>query len=196
MPPARDTGASSRPTEAAAAPQWRGPAVELAQRFHARLVAFAARRVRDPATAEEVAQEALRRVLEALQGGRLRKTDALPAFVFATAKRVCQRILRSSQREQRALARLQAEPVDPGIQPLLGLIRAEERARVRACFARLAPDDRELLAMTFVEGCETPDIAARLGISPGAVRVRRHRALGRLADLLAETNRHERELRK
>lgn len=168
----------------------------LSRRFHARLVAFAARRLRKPETAEEVAQETLRRVLEALRAGRLRNPEALPAFVFATAKRVCQRLLRKSQREQRALARLRAEPQDPGTQPLLALISAEERARVRACFARLAPDDREVLSMTFVEALETHDIAGRLGISPGAVRVRRHRALGRLASLLAETDPPMRELRK
>jgi len=196
MPPERYTGTPP------AAPELEGPATstvasdDLARRFQARLLVFAARRLRNRAAAEDVVQETLRRVLEALQSGRLRNPNALPAFVFETARHVCQRLLRSSQREQRALTRFSAQPSDDQPQALAALISEEERARVRACFARLGDDDRDVLTMTFAEGLETKEIAGRLGISPGAVRVRRHRALGRLAELMGETNRSNREPRK
>lgn len=45
----------------------------------------------------------------------------------------------------------------------------------------LAPqEDREVLRLAFLEGFNRNDIAARLGVTPGAARMRLHRALGHL----------------
>jgi RNA polymerase sigma factor (sigma-70 family) len=48
---------------------------------------------------------------------------------------------------------------------------------------RLKPHDREVLLLTVSEASET-EIAAELGIKIGTMRVRRHRAMGRLRTLL------------
>ncbi len=45
---------------------------------------------------------------------------------------------------------------------------------------RLAPDDRQVLRLAVIAGFNGQDLAAALGISPGAARVRLHRALIRL----------------
>ena len=42
-----------------------------------------------PAEAEDVAQETLRRVLAALEAGRVANLEALPGFVFQTARHLC-----------------------------------------------------------------------------------------------------------
>src|SRR6516162_596478 len=54
---------------------------DLALRFSERLTLFAARRLRDRNAAEDVAQEALRRTLEALRAGRIENELALPGFL-------------------------------------------------------------------------------------------------------------------
>ena len=71
-----------------------------------------------------------------------------------------------------------------GTSPSRRLIRQEQRERVRAALAELAPRDREILVMRHLEQMETPEIAAVLGISEGAVRNRQYRALIRLRALL------------
>jgi len=43
-----------------------------------------------------------------------------------------------------------------------------------------------LLRLIFFDQLDTPDIARRLGVTPGAFRVRKHRALRRLAVLLGD----------
>ncbi|GGK81178.1 DNA-directed RNA polymerase sigma-70 factor [Sphaerisporangium melleum] len=57
----------------------------------------------------------------------------------------------------------------------------EDMGAIREAFGRLSPDDRELLSLVSWEGLDTAQIAAVLGCSRGAVRIRLHRARKRLA---------------
>jgi len=168
------------------------------ERFRDRLRLFAARRLRDWAEAEDVAQEALRRALEATCAGRIANPAALPAFLFQTVTHICQHRSRSAGREAKALRRLafegpaaSAEPADP----LQGLISLERRDMVRGALERLDAGDRELLSLTYVETLAAGEIGRRLGLSAGNVRVRRYRALRRLAELLGVTPNAERGLK-
>jgi RNA polymerase sigma-70 factor (ECF subfamily) len=71
-----------------------------------------------------------------------------------------------------------------GTSPSRRLIRQEQHERVRTALADLAPPDREVLIMRLLEQMETPEIAATLRITEGAVRNRQYRALTRLRALL------------
>jgi len=160
---------------------------ELADRFTDRLRMFAARRLNDPVAAEDVAQETLRRVVEAARAQRIENLAALPAFVFQTARNICMHWVRSSGREQRALSRFQSESsgaTSDASDALNTLITEERRARVRRAIANLNTDDRGLLSLLYYEGIDTEAAALRLKVTPAALRVRKHRALKRLAELL------------
>jgi RNA polymerase sigma-70 factor (ECF subfamily) len=157
----------------------------LVRQFRERLRLFALRRLRDDAAAEDVAQEALRRVLEACRAGRLENPAALPAFVFQTAQHICQQHFRSSSREGRAMVRLSGEdPAQHETDPLATLIGDERRGVVRKALALLSSEDRELLRLVYYEEMDSGVLAKRLGLTPGALRVRKHRVLARLGALL------------
>ena len=158
---------------------------EIVRQFGDRVRLFAAHRLGDAAAADDVAQETLRRVVEALRANRISDPNALPGFVFQTARNICMHWVRSVAREQSALARYgrEAGDVHPG-DALAALVSAERARDVRAALARLPADDQELLAMFFHEDLDTDAIATRLGITAMAVRVRKHRALRRLAAVL------------
>jgi RNA polymerase sigma-70 factor (ECF subfamily) len=70
--------------------------------------------------------------------------------------------------------------------PVGRLIREELRDRLRAALAKMAESDREVLVMRNLEHLSIVEIAAVLGISEGAVKVRHLRALRRLKALLEE----------
>lgn len=189
MSPIEGERYGNRPAaEAARMPEeWEGTLeeAELVRRFRERLRLFALRRLRDSAAAEDVAQEALRRVVEACRAGRLENPSALPAFVFQTANHICLQQYRSQGREGRALLRLgseDAQNADP--HPLATLIGDERSAAVREALGQLSAEDRDLLRMMYYEDADTAAVAQRLGVTTGALRVRKHRVLGRLAALL------------
>lgn len=159
----------------------------LWSRFHSRLLILGMRRLGSRADAEDMAQDALQRVTKALDENRLREPGALPAFVYQTALHVCQQSLRKRYRERRALegyARSSSEETDPP--PLTDLIAEERRRVVRLALQSLSSDDRELLEQLYTRDADPDELAARLGISAGALRVRKHRALQRLSAALGE----------
>ena len=92
---------------------------------------------------------------------------------------------RRRERARRALDRLGDDPVDP---PL-----ADDRVDVRDALARLPERERELLFMAYWEDLTHDEIAAILGITHGALRVRLTRARARLRDALepATTGEHD-----
>ena len=171
-----DAGSSAEPVTEAS----------LVERFRSRLVVFASRRLGNAQAAEDVAQETLRRVLVACRERRLDKPEALAAFVYQTARNVCLQGARKLRRERRAVGRVGREPEPASPDPMSGLVSRERARAVSVALGRIAAPDRELLRRLFWEGRSHEELAAELGIEPQALRVRKHRALKRLAQQLEE----------
>ncbi len=188
---------SGRPTPSGRSPETPGSPDSDAgplEGFRDRLRLFAARRLRDWTAAEDVAQEALSRALEAMRAGRIQNPAALPGFLFQTALHVCLRRIRSAGRERKALQRFGGSENEPAESPLAAMLSAERRVKVLKALERLEPDDRQLLDMTFRDELDSEEIGRRLGLTSGAVRVRRHRAIRRLAELAGVTKPPQGEL--
>jgi len=76
--------------------------------------------------------------------------------------------------------------VASGTSPSGRVLREELRQRVRRALDQLAPADREILVMRHLEQLQVSEIAALLGITEAAVKMRRLRAAERLRALLEE----------
>jgi RNA polymerase sigma factor (sigma-70 family) len=159
---------------------------EVSDLFRERLVFFAMRRLTNRNDAEDVAQETIARTIEALRTDRVRNTDALPGFVFQTARHICLHRFRSSGREQAAMARIAPteEHDTSSADALTELIDAERRQAVQRALKRLPEADRLLLRLVYDEDRTPGEVAGQLGLNSGTIRVRKHRALQRLARLL------------
>jgi RNA polymerase sigma-70 factor (ECF subfamily) len=71
-----------------------------------------------------------------------------------------------------------------GTSPSQRLLRDELRQRLRESLARLAPNDREILVMYYLEGLTFAEVAAILGITASAAKLRHFRALERIRKLM------------
>jgi RNA polymerase sigma-70 factor (ECF subfamily) len=69
--------------------------------------------------------------------------------------------------------------------PRHALLREEQRRYVLAALQELAPIDREILMMHYLEELSFPEIAVILEIGEGAAKMRHLRALQRIRDLMA-----------
>ena len=76
--------------------------------------------------------------------------------------------------------------VAPGTSPSNGLLREEQRGRVRAALTELGERDRSVLVMRYLEQLSTREMAAALGITERAAKARHMRALVRLRALFED----------
>jgi len=163
--------------------------------YRVRLQVFAGRRVHDWTAAEDIAQETLKRGLEALRAGRIRNPDALGGYLFQTALRLCMHRGRSAGRERKAMQRFgSTEPASAEDGALSHLISGEERSSLQGALGALLPEDRSLLELTYRDELDSAEIGRRLGLTAGNVCVRRHRAIRKLAQLLGVRKASDRDL--
>jgi RNA polymerase sigma-70 factor (ECF subfamily) len=95
--------------------------------------------------------------------------------------------LLSDDSVQQLASRLMAH----GSSPSAALQRRDLQERLRTALSRLAERDREVLILRHLEQLSVKEIAAVLGISEGAVKVRHVRALERLRQVLNEDDRED-----
>ena len=72
-----------------------------------------------------------------------------------------------------------------------GVEQAQQRAALRRALARLPVAWREVVELHWFEELSYPELARRLGGTPGAARIRAHRAYQRLRELLAQEHTDE-----
>lgn len=141
-----------------------------------RIFAFAVRRVSGRESAEEIVADTF--------AIAWRRRDRIPSaslpWLYAIASNVIANQRRSSGRRRNLDLRLAQEASISAVggDPADSLAGRDELA---AAFAGLEEDDRELLRLVAWEGLSTRDAAAVIGCSPGAARVRLHRARRKLA---------------
>jgi RNA polymerase sigma-70 factor (ECF subfamily) len=124
--------------------------------------------------AEEAAQEAL---LRAWRHRGSRRSEAWLPWVRTIARnealRVGERRRRFSAREVHA-----AEP--PDVQAPLEVDGIVDALSLRSLLGPLRQDERELLRLRYEDDLTNPEIARRLGMPEGTVKVRLHRLRSRL----------------
>src|SRR4051812_20509605 len=74
--------------------------------------------------------------------------------------------------------------LDPGANDIPVAEQADERAVMRSLIAQLPDNQAIVVTLRFYEGLDGPAIAKKLGMTDNAVRVRLHRGLERLEQLL------------
>jgi len=174
-------------------------ACEITPAERAGLVRLCLRFTRDPDVAEDLAQETL---VEAWrQWHKLRDAAdqrARASWLAAIATHVCHRWVRRHGREIARVVELEAQVDDAGAldwladgaedaDPASELERAELLALLDKALALLPPQTRTLLLARYLHETPSAEIAARHGLSEGALSVRLHRGRQALRRLLSTT---------
>jgi RNA polymerase sigma-70 factor, ECF subfamily len=81
------------------------------------------------------------------------------------------------------------DEVDDSPGPESTAVMRDQAATALALMQQLPSQQREILTLRVAVGLSTEETGAALGMSPGAVRVAQHRALGKLRALMTEASR-------
>jgi RNA polymerase sigma-70 factor (ECF subfamily) len=149
---------------------------ELYRRLAPRVRLYGLRHLRDPAAADDLVQDALLMALEALRSGKVRQPGRFVSFLLGSCRRIVADLRRGAARRERLLERFGRGLVPAAARdaPPAGL------DRLAGCLEGLPERDRSVVVMSFYAEAGADRIGAELGLSPGNVRVVRHRALARL----------------
>jgi RNA polymerase sigma-70 factor (ECF subfamily) len=143
---------------------------ELARVTTGRLFVVARLILRDDAAAEDAAQEALVAAWRHIRG--LRDPDRFDAWLHRLLVNACHR--EAGRRQRRRTMEVYVPSFDvPEPDPNLGLL---DRDQLERGFRRLDMDQRAVLVLHHYAGLPLDEIAQALGVPPGTVRSRLHRA--------------------
>ena len=148
----------------------------LYHRSFPRVYGYVATLLRDRAAAEEVTAQAFERAFRKRRSFRASRGSE-EAWLFGIARNAALDELRRRKRR----AALESDPED------VHAVAAEEQAEgslrreaVRVALGRLAPRERELVALKFVGGLSHEEIGRVLGISASNAGTRLHRTIEKL----------------
>jgi RNA polymerase sigma-70 factor (ECF subfamily) len=157
---------------------------EMVERYSSRLRRVALSVLGDPDEAEEVVQETFLNAYESLKDFRGDSSlqtwlyrIALNASLMRLRKKVTALSLERDLEEERL-------PTPGPAGPEEALIEAERRVTLMKAIDKLPESLREVVLLRDIEGLSNTEAAQVLGISPGAFRVRLHRAHQRLQEEL------------
>jgi RNA polymerase sigma-70 factor, ECF subfamily len=147
----------------------------LCRRYADRIRGYGLRHLRDGAAAQDLVQQVLLIVIEALRDGRVEHPDRLDAYVLGTCRNLVMDLRRGQARQRRLVDRMSALPA--GYEPAWAHV---DRIRLEHCIRGLDARERAVVLATFVEDRDADEIGDALKLTSGNVRVIRHRALARL----------------
>ena len=134
---------------------------------------------RDRVLADEATQAAW--VIAWKKLGKVRDEAHLRPWLVSVAAYEAKRVLRNRRRRDQVEIAADATGEPGGIDPATGIAAMD----LRAALDRLDPDDRALLAMRYVAGFDSNELATALGISPSGTRNRLERLRARLRQELS-----------
>jgi RNA polymerase sigma-70 factor (ECF subfamily) len=148
---------------------------ELYRRFAPRVRLYGHRHLRDAAAADDLAQDVLLVTIERLRAGEVRRPEEIGSFILGTSRVLSASVHRRGRRRQSLHAKFPEEAVTTA--PAMTHL---DRPRLVECLKALAERERTVLLLTFYAERNASEVGGELGLSPGAVRVVRHRAMARL----------------
>jgi RNA polymerase sigma factor (sigma-70 family) len=154
-------------------------ATSIYQRCHGELVGYLERLLSDRGGAEDIAQEAGMKLIDAASADPM-SLRSPRAFLFHVATNLARDQLRRRVRSERALGDMMHEESYAPSTDIVAAAR-EEISIVGAALADLPARPRQILLMSRVEGLSHAEIAGQLGIAAKTVENHVGRALALLA---------------
>ncbi|MFQ6093692.1 MAG: RNA polymerase sigma factor [bacterium] len=169
---------------------WNTPSVTaLYRKYFGSVYCFALQRVKNPEAAQDIRQDTLTAVIEAIKGKKVKDAQNLSGFVRGVCRNKVMHFLGQEERVER-LNEMEDMAEDRGneLQRLVAEEEAEildnKKRAVQECIKRLNQSRQNILILYFYENLSTAEIARRMGITTGNARKRKHDALAALKKCL------------
>src|SRR5262249_7833269 len=141
---------------------------------------YGLKHLRNRDAADDLAQQVMLIVIERLRAGEVRDPDQVASFILSTSRMVAVGLRRTATRREQLLGRFDARQ-EEAVSPDGWSVDA---ARMAPCLGAIGERERTILLLTFYAEKSSDEIGRALGMTAGAVRVGRHRALASMRTCL------------
>lgn len=177
--PGADRAADERETLASAQRDPRAFA-PIYQRYYRPIFGYCHRRLEHREAAADATSQTFARALTGIDGFR---SGSVPAWLFTIARNVVIDTVRSRRFHVDIDAAIDLSDGRPLLED--DAIADDQQRALFAALRTLTPDQRHVVELRLA-GLTSPEIAAVLGTTPGAVKASQHRAYARLRTALAD----------
>jgi RNA polymerase sigma-70 factor (ECF subfamily) len=169
-------------------------------RYEASVFRHAYRMMENVEEADDIRQETFIRACQSL--AKFRGDCRIRTYLFSICGNICRDRLRQKKRHAEhgyglttpeGATNLVLNSSHDFDDPFHSMERAADAARVQTALRRLAPDDREILLLRYVEGMNMDDIAAAIGCTRISAPVRAFRARQRFKNIFLSLLKEEGE---
>lgn len=137
------------------------------------------------ADADEVAQEAFLSAWKALPN--FRGESQFSTWLYQLTTHAAIDLMRREKRQIAAADITEVNAADPAPSPQQQAEQSEQREIVRDAILQLAPEQREVVVLRFMEELSYEEIGAVLKLPPGTVKSRLNRAKAQLKEILSKS---------
>ncbi len=158
---------------------------ELVQKYRERLLSAVTTIVRCPADAEDIVQDAF--IQAYIKLASFKGKSSFYTWIYRISVNMA--LSRSRRQRVRAVVErtrdiLGEDPQDPNDSPETRMMRNEHAMQIQQALGSLREDQRVILMLRGVDGCDYQTIALKMELKPGTVRSRLHRARTELREQL------------
>ncbi|HEY4359890.1 MAG TPA: sigma-70 family RNA polymerase sigma factor [Bryobacteraceae bacterium] len=149
---------------------------ELCRRMGHRIRLYGLKHLRNTEAADDLMQQVLLTMIEALRAGKLRDPEKLASFVLGTCRMTVLDTRRNAQRREKLLGEFGLQSLRPVALTMPDL----DEQRLAGCVQSLKERERTVVILTFYDEQSGADVGRFLGVTEANVRVIRHRAVRQL----------------
>ena len=157
---------------------------QLVVAYRDQVFRLALRMCGNEADADEVAQEAFLSAWKALPN--FRGDSQFSTWLYQLTSHAAIDLMRREKRQITADDITEVSAADPAPSPQQQAEQSEQREIVRDAILQLAPEQREVVVLRFMEELSYEEIGAVLTLPPGTVKSRLNRAKSQLKDILSK----------
>ena len=150
---------------------------ELYRLLAPRIRRYGLRHLRDAHAAADLMQHVMVHTLSRLRAGELREPGRVLSYVLGTCRMTVMEQRRGERRRAELLERYAGDLPAADVAQVAPRL---DEARVADCLERLPERERAVLVMTFYDERPSEAVGIELGLTPGNVRVIRHRGIDKL----------------
>lgn len=154
---------------------------ELFERHHRPLYGFFVRLTRDRIASEDLVQTVFYRILKYRH--TYREEGKFSAWIYHLARKAIADHLRKHPAAPATTLPAEQTEVDPSLRPDQVAATSDDLQLMQHALGHLPLDQREVLVLHRFQNLKHEEIARLLDCTPGAVKVRAHRALAALRDV-------------